>query len=119
MKKLQTILLTLLSLLPASAFAACTTGSDNVTLCTLGSGAGANKVAELVNKVTGWVLGFGASIAVLFVIFGGFQYITAAGNEKQAETAKQTLTWAILGLVVMLLAYVIVKLITNATNSVL
>jgi len=52
-------------------------------------------------------------IAVLFIIIGGFRYITSAGNEEQAEGAKKTLTNAIIGLVIVILSYVIVAVIAN------
>lgn len=53
-------------------------------------------------------------LAVLFVMIGGFRYVTAHGNEEQAEAAKKTLTHAIVGVVLVVLAFVIVRLITNA-----
>ncbi|HTL39342.1 MAG TPA: hypothetical protein VL306_00815 [Methylomirabilota bacterium] len=56
-------------------------------------------------------------IAILFVIIGGFQLITARGNEEQAEAGKKTLTNAIIGLVVVILSYVIVVVVINALNG--
>ena len=43
-----------------------------------------------------------------------FRYITAGGNEETAETAKKTITNAIIGIVVIILAFVIVRVISNA-----
>jgi hypothetical protein len=59
-------------------------------------------------------------IAVLFLIIGGFRYITSAGNEETAEQAKKIITNAIIGIVVIILSFVIVRVITNAliTNQV-
>ena len=53
-------------------------------------------------------------LALAFIIIGGFQYITSAGNEEQAETGKKTLTNAIIGLVIAILSYTIVIVIINA-----
>lgn len=53
-------------------------------------------------------------VAVLFIIYGGFQYMTSAGNEERAETGRRTLVNAIIGLVVIILSYVIVSVINNA-----
>lgn len=56
--------------------------------------------------------GFAAAVGILAVamlIFSGVRYITAAGNEEQAKQAKTGITWAIAGIVVSLLAYVIIK----------
>ena len=53
-------------------------------------------------------------LAVLFIIIGGIRYIIAHGNEEQAESAKKTILHAIIGLVVVILAFVIVRVISNA-----
>lgn len=53
------------------------------------------------------------SLAVLFLIWGGFRYITAYGNEEQAEAAKRIIKHSILGLVIVILSFTIVAVITN------
>lgn len=53
-------------------------------------------------------------ITVGFLIYGGFRYITSAGNEEQAEAGKKAIQNAIIGLVVVILSYVIVAVISNA-----
>lgn len=53
-----------------------------------------------------------AGIAVfIMIIIGGFQYLTAGGDPKKAESAKNTLTYAILGLALLILAWFILKFI--------
>ena len=66
----------------------------------------------LIN-LTNWVLGFVALIAVLIIIWGGVQYLTAAGNEDTVATAKKTITWGIMGLVICGLAYAIVYVVVT------
>lgn len=58
-----------------------------------------------------WVVGI---LSVLFVIIGGFRYVTAAGNEERAEGAKKTITHAIIGIVIVILSFVIIRVISNA-----
>ncbi len=55
---------------------------------------------------------------VLFVMFlmGGFRYLTAGGDAKAVEAAKGTLTHAILGLVVLILAWIIIQFIEVLTG---
>jgi|SRR3989338_11028979 len=53
-------------------------------------------------------------VSILFIIIGGFQYITSRGNEEQAEASKKTLTNAIIGLVIVILSYIIVVVVINA-----
>lgn len=53
-------------------------------------------------------LALSGTIALLFIIINGFRYITARGNEEQAAGARKGLQWSIIGLVIIILAYVIV-----------
>lgn len=53
-------------------------------------------------------------IAVAFLIYGGFRYMTSAGNEETAEEAKRIIQNAIIGLVVIILSYIIIAVIANA-----
>ncbi len=72
-----------------------------------------NDISSIVVFVVGWILLATFSVAVMILLIGGFRYITSAGNESQAEAAKETITKAIIGLVIILLAYVIVSTINN------
>ncbi len=58
-------------------------------------------------------LGVVGLVAVAFLIYGGFRYITSAGNDETAESAKKTIQNAIIGLVVVILSYVIVAIVAN------
>jgi len=58
-------------------------------------------------------LGFVGLVAVGFLIYGGFLYITSQGEEKKNTTAKNVLVYAIIGLVVILLSFVIVRAVAN------
>jgi len=49
--------------------------------------------------------------ALLMITIGGFYYITSAGNQAQAGTAKKIITDALLGLVVVFLIYLILNTI--------
>lgn len=77
------------------------------------SGAPSNFTDVIMNAIN-WILGFITVIAVAAIIWGGIQYITAAGDDNAMKNAKKTITTAILGLVVAGLAYAIVTLITGS-----
>ncbi len=64
-------------------------------------------------KITNAILAVIATVAVLFLIIGGFQYITSAGNPDALEKAKNTILYAIIGILAALLAYAIVKFIIS------
>jgi len=66
------------------------------------------------NIIQNILLPIAGIVAVLFIIVGGFQYITSGANEEWAETGKKTLRNAVIGLVVIILSYIIVIVIANS-----
>ncbi len=73
-----------------------------------------NTVTGVIIRVVQIALSLAGLIAILFLIIGGFRYVTAAGNEDASETAKKTILNAIIGIIVIILAYVILRVIENA-----
>ncbi len=61
------------------------------------------KMIDLVTK-------FAGTIAVLFLIYGGYQYMIGSISDDK-ESAKKTIQYAVMGLIVTFLAYVIVNLV--------
>ncbi len=59
------------------------------------------------------LLGLAASAAILFIILGGFWYMTAGANAEQAEKGRKALMNAVIGLVVIILSFVIVRVVLN------
>ncbi len=51
------------------------------------------------------------------IVISGIIYITSGGDDGRVETAKKMLTYAIIGLVVALLGYVIVYAVGNALGA--
>ncbi|MEK7195481.1 MAG: pilin [Patescibacteria group bacterium] len=58
----------------------------------------------VTDKIADFLLAIGGPIAVIMVLVGGFQMMTAAGNPEQFSTGKKTLLYAAIGLVVILAA---------------
>lgn len=84
------------------------------------SGAGCNGSNTTLNKVVAngvnilsIVIGI---VAVIMIMVGGFKYITAAGDSGQINSAKSTILYAIVGLVVAALAQSIVRFVLNAAK---
>jgi len=75
-------------------------------------------VAEILERVTNWILGFTGLVAIMFLVYGGLQYIISAGNKDKAEAAKKTILYAVIGLVVVALSYVIVSFVTSNIQDV-
>ncbi len=79
---------------------------------------GDNSFAGIIRfLITGVFLPISGLIAIAFIIYGGFQYITSRGNDEQAESGKKTLTNAIIGLVIVILSYLIVVVVVNALKG--
>lgn len=68
---------------------------------------------KAVMNMTNWLLGIISLIAVLAIIWGGVQYLTAAGNQDQVRDAKKTIQNAFMGLVIAGIAYAVVKVIVT------
>ena len=62
-----------------------------------------------------WVSGI---LAIIYLIYSGILYLTAAGNPDSAKKGQQGLVNAIIGIVIIVLAYVIARTIANAVISV-
>lgn len=54
-------------------------------------------------------------IAVIMIIVGGFKYITSSGDSGNVTSAKNTIMYAIIGLVIVALAQIIVRFVLNAS----
>ena len=78
---------------------------------------GGEGVAGIVYEATQYLLGLASVIAVLFIIIGGFQYIFSGANEALAKKGKQTLTNAVIGLIIIILSFTIVTIIFNELIS--
>ncbi len=68
------------------------------------------------SNVLNFIFGFSAIAALFFVLLAGFKFMTSGGDAKQVEGARKTLTYAIIGLIVVLASYAIIKLIATVTG---
>lgn len=71
-------------------------------------------IPGLIGRVLNAVLGVVGAVALLMFVWGGFQWMTAAGNTDQMAKAKKTLVWATLGLVAIFGSYAILSFVINA-----
>ncbi|HVO86164.1 MAG TPA: pilin [Candidatus Binatia bacterium] len=66
-------------------------------------------VAAIINVLS---VAVGAA-AVIMIIYGGFRYVSSAGNDTATASARKTIIYAIVGLVIVALAQVIVHFVLN------
>ena len=64
-------------------------------------------ISILINFLL-WTVGV---LSVVMIIFSGFRYITSAGDAAKTKSAQTALTYSIVGLIVAVLAWVIVKMV--------
>ena len=79
---------------------------------------GKNKdIPTLIGTIVGTILSLLGVIFSVLIIYGGFIWMLAGGNEQNVEKAKNILTQAIIGLVIVLMAYAITSFIGDALNK--
>jgi len=88
-------------------FSSATTNQD----CSEGA-TGVGKLIRTIINVLSIIIG---AIAVIMIIIGGFRYITSGGSAEGTKAARQTIVYAIVGLVVVALAQIIVHFVLNNT----
>jgi hypothetical protein len=70
---------------------------------------GTSDINVIIGNIVQVLLGFSGSIALLMFIWGGFLWLTSAGEPKRVKKGKDTLIWAAAGLVVIFSAYVVLR----------
>lgn len=81
----------------------CTTGSQTV-----------NNIASQVVSILSIIVGIAS---VIMIIFSGFRFITAAGDTNSINSARSTLIYAVVGIIIAVLAqFIAQKVLTTATN---
>lgn len=73
-----------------------------------GSGLPAQKVETIVGGFMGWIIVLIGFLSIIAFIVSGILYLTAAGDSKQIETAKASMKWSIVGVIVALAGYVVI-----------
>jgi hypothetical protein len=74
-------------------------------------------VPEKIGYFIQVILGFIGGLATLFIIYGGFLWITAGGNEEQLKNAKKIITNSALGISVVVIAYLLVGFLSYLAST--
>lgn len=78
-----------------------------------GSEDASNKLNDIIKTTINVVSVIVGVVAVVMIIFGGLKYITSGGDSGNVSSAKNTIIYAIVGLVVVALAQFIVKFVLD------
>ena len=71
----------------------------------------------IFNNIVASILGLAGIVLFVMLVIGGFKYLTSAGNPDSVASAQKTLTYAIIGLVLVSLAFLILVLIQTFTGA--
>ncbi len=75
-----------------------------------------NDIINFLLHIIQFLLSIGGILAVILVMYGGFQYIFGAISEDK-ESGKTTITSALIGFVVILMAWIIVDIVISLVTS--
>lgn len=75
---------------------------------------GSSGVFQTVTNVLLFVLG---AISVIMIIIGGLRYVVSGGNSANVTAAKNTILYAIVGVVIALLSYAVINFVLNSFTS--
>jgi hypothetical protein len=133
-KKIAVIAATLaLALIPAVAVVApayAATGSDTEIQHQLKCGSnlvtdgtkcdtntGATNVDNLIRQVINFFSALVGIVSVVMIIYGGFKYVTSGGDSGNVTGAKNTIIYAVIGLVIVAMAQFIVQFVLDKAIS--
>ena len=87
-----------------------TVSSGTAADCTSGDTT-ENQLAKTVNNLINLFSIIVGAVSVVMIIYGGFKYITSGGSDDATKSAKNTILYSLVGLVIVLLSQTIVKFV--------
>lgn len=97
----------------------CSTGYQKIAgVCfPQGTGLSEKSVLEIIAALISWLLAIFGFIALLGFIISGIQYLLSTGDEGMAETAKRNMKYSIIGIIVALSGWIIIKAVDALLNA--
>ena len=86
--------------------------------CAAPTNASSNLFAEggIFNTIANVLIFLVGAIAVIYLIIGGLRYVTSGGDPKAVSAAKDTILYAIIGIVVAVIAYALVTFVISSLS---
>ncbi len=72
-----------------------------------------SQIACIIDNIFQYIFPAGVLIAVIMIIVGGYMWIVSGGDPARKLQAQGTLTWAVIGLIVLFLVRALLKAITD------
>jgi heme/copper-type cytochrome/quinol oxidase subunit 2 len=93
-----------------------TTPSPNSSV-TLSNPLKAKNLQEFLGQILEFVIRIGTVVVVLMIVYVGFKFVTAQGNDSKISEAKEMLLWTVVGALILLGAQVIASGISATVNA--
>jgi len=71
----------------------------------------------IIGKIIKGLLGIIGALALLMIVWGGFKWLTSAGNPEKIKAGTNTMLYAIIGVVIVLSSYILVDQIFSALTQ--
>ncbi|MFH0942690.1 MAG: hypothetical protein V1810_00805 [Candidatus Beckwithbacteria bacterium] len=72
-----------------------------------------DRLASIISNTLGFITVVAGLAFIFYLIFGAINWITSAGDPKKLETARQTITNALIGLTITVIAYPVLTVISH------
>lgn len=87
----------------------CTFNGQGEEICSLENPIGETEVPALIKQVITVALSLIGAFTLLMLVWGGFQWLTSAGNPEKVSAGTQTMVWAVIGVMVVLSSYLLLS----------
>jgi hypothetical protein len=91
----------------SSGTSGCNQGGESIT----------DKINKFLKRLINIISAIIGVVAVIMIIFGGFRYVTSGGNDSSVTSAKNTILYAIIGLIIVALAQLLVRFVLNLVSG--
>jgi hypothetical protein len=93
-------------------------GGSNCPVADPGNvGGGRDGIVSLIIQAAQFLTFIFAAVAVLFLVWGGVQFVISNGDDKKVESGKKTILYAVIGLIVSIVAFSIVGIISRLLTT--
>ncbi|MFA6919158.1 MAG: hypothetical protein WC244_03570 [Patescibacteria group bacterium] len=93
------------------------TADENLNSFQTASGLGDADLSTMIGTLVKAILSLLGVVAILIVLYGGFKWMTAAGDEGKVDGAKKLIISGIIGIIIVVAAYAIASFVLSAIQN--
>ncbi|QQG44521.1 MAG: hypothetical protein HYW86_01230 [Candidatus Roizmanbacteria bacterium] len=73
---------------------------------------GINTIGDVVNRISQFLIPLAAVILFIVLVYGGYQFLLSQGNPEKVKSARAILTAGVIGFILLIISFTLVKLIS-------